>query len=1014
MIHVSSFNLRARLLVLVLVGIGPAAGLILHEADEDRRREATQLEHHSKQLAHLVAHEEEQLLQGTRQLLVVLAQVPVVRGAEPTRCSAFFADLLKRYQRYLNFGVIGVDGEVRCSALPLTESLNLADRDYFRQALQTREFSIGQYQVGRITGKPSLSLAYPILDARGQPQAIVFATLNLDWLDEHQFAFCRHVLPTATSTTIDAAGVVLARHPDQPETVGQPLLERSILQAMGSQDSGVVQAPGPKGVTVFAFAKVSNSLRPGNLSVILGVPRAILFAEVNRAQHRNLAVLAICAGLILALGWASSQVLILRPLDALIRMARQIAAGDLSARVGLAPRFAELDQLARVLNQTAESLAQRENERQRAEETLEKSEVRYRRIVETSEEGIWMADRNWKTTFVNARLEQMLGYGPGEMLGRSIFDFMDDEGHQLAQERMARRERGLRDTLDFKFIRRDGMALWVVVATSPVISESGEFDGALAMLTDITERKRAEHALRDSEVRYRSLYTAMDEAVALHEVIYDADSKAVDFVVLDVNPAYEVNVGIKNLDIVGRRISERFNPPPFLDIYAKVVKTGAPVFFEAYFAPLQKHFSISAFAFGAAKFATVFRDITARKRAELLTAAFLTLEERLNAVATVADAATIVVEVADNLLKWDACLVGLYSAEQDLWDLVLRMDTIGGQKLTVPYMEPGRPGPLMRRVFREGGQLIPREQPDTPVPDLDPFGNESRLSASLMFVPMRIGEQVVGVLSIQSYTPHAYTGDDLRTFQALADHCSSAVVRTRAQEALRTSEESLHQLSVRLLLVQDEERRRLARELHDSVAQKLAAVAMNVSRLKSLDATLDGEGRAVLADIAGLVDQCSDEVGTMCYLLHPPVLEALGLADAVRDYADGFARRSGLRVDLEIAPDVGRLSKECELALFRVLQESLGNIHRHSGSRTASISLWIEAGEVRLEIKDSGRGIPVEILQTLKERAGGGKLGVGLAGMRERMRQLSGRLEISSSGSGTSIHACLPLTENPV
>lgn len=369
--------------------------------------------------------------------------------------------------------------------------------------------------------------------------------------------------------------------------------------------------------------------------------------------------------------------------------------------------------------------------------------------------------------------------------------------------------------------------------------------------------------------------------------------------------------------------------------------------------------------------------------------------------------------MAGTLLGWDACLVGLCSAEHDTWELVLRMDTIGGQKVSVPWDGSGPPGPLIRRVLREGAQLILREPPDLPVPGLRPFGDEGRLSASLLFVPLRVGERVVGVLSLQSYEPRAYTEDDLKTLQALADHCSSAIVRSQAQEALQKSEADLHELSARLLNFQDEEHRRLARELHDSVAQKLAAAAMNLSRLRSLGSALDVKTQAIMADAAGLVAQCSLEIRTLCYLLHPPVLEALGLADAMREYADGFAQRSGCRVDLEVAPDLPRLRRECELALFRVLQESLGNVHRHSGSRTASIRLWVENGEARLEVADNGRGIPAPVLRMLDGRAGGGKLGVGIAGMRERLRQLGGRLEISSRRPGCSVRASVPLANQP-
>lgn len=223
------------------------------------------------------------------------------------------------------------------------------------------------------------------------------------------------------------------------------------------------------------------------------------------------------------------------------------------------------------------------------------------------------------------------------------------------------------------------------------------------------------------------------------------------------------------------------------------------------------------------------------------------------------------------------------------------------------------------------------------------------------------------------------------------------------------AEEALHELSGQFLRVQDQERRRLARELHDSVAQMLAASAMSLSRLVEDGHWPDAKAREILTDTFKLVSQSAEEIRTMCHVLHPPLLEELGLAAAVRDFADGFARRSGLRVDLEIGSDLARLPKDFELALFRVLQESLSNIHRHSGSRTASITLLAAEGEVWLEVGDTGRGVPAETLLALAGEGRGGNVGIGLPGMRERLRQLGGKLEIESQPGHTVLRAVIPL-----
>jgi PAS domain S-box-containing protein len=225
----------------------------------------------------------------------------------------------------------------------------------------------------------------------------------------------------------------------------------------------------------------------------------------------------------------------------------------------------------------------------------------------------------------------------------------------------------------------------------------------------------------------------------------------------------------------------------------------------------------------------------------------------------------------------------------------------------------------------------------------------------------------------------------------------------------KQAEQALRDLSGRLLRSQDEERRRIARELHDTTAQGLAALLMNLSLVKASAPGMNDKTRQILADTVSLAEQSTRELRTVSYLLHPPMLDELGLAGAMRDYADGFARRSGLRVDLELPPDLEGLPRDTALALFRVMQEALANVRRHSGSRTASIRLARTATELQLEVRDQGQGMAAARKLSAGDPPGGG-LGVGVPGMRERMRQLGGRLEIESNNRGTCVIAIAPVT----
>lgn len=226
-----------------------------------------------------------------------------------------------------------------------------------------------------------------------------------------------------------------------------------------------------------------------------------------------------------------------------------------------------------------------------------------------------------------------------------------------------------------------------------------------------------------------------------------------------------------------------------------------------------------------------------------------------------------------------------------------------------------------------------------------------------------------------------------------------------AEEALKRRGEELRALTASLLSVQDEERRRIARELHDGTAQNLAALAMNLSLLMDSPAvSLEQPARERLCESLALAQQCVREVRNLSYLLHPPLLDDLGLASALKSYVEGFSQRTGIRVSLEAPPNFVRLSPEVETALFRITQEGLANVHRHSGSPRAAVRIQLLANEVKLELEDEGTGkIPEEA------NGQGGRFGVGIPGMRERAQQLGGRMEINSDGGGTKVTVTLPL-----
>jgi signal transduction histidine kinase len=232
--------------------------------------------------------------------------------------------------------------------------------------------------------------------------------------------------------------------------------------------------------------------------------------------------------------------------------------------------------------------------------------------------------------------------------------------------------------------------------------------------------------------------------------------------------------------------------------------------------------------------------------------------------------------------------------------------------------------------------------------------------------------------------------------------------REWAENAAREGEDSLRHLTSRLLQMQDEERRKFSRELHDSLGQYLAGVKMNLEMFARSDPKTRQE--EVLTNAIQLLDQSISETRTISHLLHPPLLDEVGFVSAAKWYVQGFSERSGVAVDMDIQDGQGRLPRALELGLFRVLQESLTNIHRHSKSSKAEVKLSSFPNEVVLQVRDYGNGMPAESLRQFKNK--GTNLGVGLTGMRERVRELSGRFDIQSGPQGTLIRVSFPLRED--
>jgi PAS domain S-box-containing protein len=291
--------------------------------------------------------------------------------------------------------------------------------------------------------------------------------------------------------------------------------------------------------------------------------------------------------------------------------------------------------------------------------------------------------------------------------------------------------------------------------------------------------------------------------------------------------------------------------------------------------------------------------------------------------------------------------------------------------------------------------------------------DQTPLDISLTISPVRDASgEIIGASKIaRDISQRKRTERELREseerYRTLADALDTQV-QFRTQELERRNSE-LHQLSGRLMEFQDVERRHIARELHDSAGQTLAALGMLLARIRE-DAKKDAAQLAKnVQDAEELVQHLTKEIRTTSYLLHPPMLDEVGISSAVDWYVQGLTERSSLQIDLKVSENFGRLPSEMELLIFRLVQESLTNIHRHSGSKTAQIRIERRENAVHVKIEDEGKGMSPERLAEIQSKG----TGVGIRGMRERVRHFLGDLVIESNGSGTKVHAILPLKPRP-
>jgi PAS domain S-box-containing protein len=627
------------------------------------------------------------------------------------------------------------------------------------------------------------------------------------------------------------------------------------------------------------------------------------------------------------------------------------------------------------------------------------------RVLDANPTTIFAKDRESRIVMANRTMARFYGLRVADTIGRTQQDL-----HESVRGRPEDLERWRQDDEE---VISTGLPVYRIESTRAADGSERMFNtrkfplplpdgqtGVLVVSEDITERLKAESGLRASEERFRGLFEVSPD------VIYVLSAREVTF--LSLSPAFEAMTGWSCDDWIGRPVRELLHPedveaaaerfhavlhgePPRLLAVRYRTKHGGYRIAEVVTRTMERDGEVVALCgFG--------RDITDRRRYE-------------EAIRTVAQA------------------VSGHGGSEYLRTMVRALcEGLAGDIAFIGELPAGDAGRVRTLAVWSDGKLAPNfdyDLADTPCDKVVggrlcvyPSGVQRRFPEDAWLRECGIESYVgmplfdsrrrpLGLIAVVSRAPLTDARLAQSMLQILATRAAGEIERSQADEAIR-------RLAARLLKAQDEERRRISRELHDSTAQTLAALEMNLDFLHHSADRLDPKARESLATSLELAHQCSAEIRTLSFLLHPPMLEELGLASALHWYAEGLKKRSRLDVHLTLPEDLGRLPADVELLLFRVVQEALTNVLRHSGSRKAFVKLTLDADRAILKVEDRGRGFAqpqsARNAEQLEEIAPQERLqGVGLASMSERLREHGGSLVIRSGKRGATVVAIVPL-----
>jgi len=651
-------------------------------------------------------------------------------------------------------------------------------------------------------------------------------------------------------------------------------------------------------------------------------------------------------------------------------------------------------------------------ERKRAEETLRRSEARFRALIENSLDAILLYSADGTTLYASPSISRINGYSAQEIVGQNRFEWI----HPDEMEQVRAEWSGLLEQPD-RIVRgqargrhKDGSWLWIERVLHNLLADSSV--GAIVVnIRDITERKRAEQALQDSEAKFRGMFETV------HSIILMTDRHGI---ILDINSYVEQALGYSPSELRGRNVFDGLyvaEDRPKMQQVIQDLTEGHNREYEVRW--IAKNGRIVTFAgsstsrfrpdgeFISTLCALV--DITERKRAEEALQRYTLRLETLHTIDLAILAARSLDEIADAVLHRVMGILACQEAHVSLFDLETREIIIYAARSTgesslasgihVPFDDMGAVLDGHLDALRGGRVLIFDDI--TTLPDLTVTQN--RLLQGLpsgISAPLRVRGELIGSLNLWADQPARFGPDDADTVRDVADSLAVAINQVELFEEVTAGREQMRQLAARIVSTQEQERRHIANELHDEIGQNLTAVKITLDLLDQLP---DDLARIKLTEAAQLVDDLLNRIRNLSLDLRPAMLDDLGLLPTLQSYFERYTRQMAIQVLFKHNALDSRFAAAVESAAYRIVQEALTNVARHAKVSEVTVRLWVDQDTLNVQIEDHGVGFDRNAAFAATDKS-------GLSGMRERATLLGGQLSVESSpGTGTRLTAELPV-----